>query len=768
MLNRYINFVLTHNKLICLGLIGVLFLLASGVTNVKITGDLRAFFSEDNPQLIALEEFERAFSQQDILQFLVVADDGDIFKPSSLKLVNKLTEKAWQLPYSQRVDSLANYTHTIAINDELNSAFLMDQDFDFSIQSIKSIRTILNNEQDTKDRYVSPEDNAALVMVTLIIPKEDLLATNKVMQKARDIKNALVDDFPNHEISLSGAVAVNAAFGEAIERDITQYVGLSYLIILAVLFIMVRTLTATIITLLIIGLSVIVAFGVIGWLGVVITPSVGLVPTMIMTIAVADVIHILASYYHHLSRGLAKNDAIAQSMRDNAVPVFLTTLTTVVGFLSLNFHESPPSRILGNLVVIGILAAYVCSMVLLPALLAWFDPGKRQGKLALQRPLNWLAEKVINHRKLLSMTITVFVIVMAFSAPRNDLVEDWNNQFDNTFTIKHSIDALEETIGGAHYPVYLLSSGEENGVTDPEYLNEVQALAEWFRSQPEVTSVDDVAQVIRRINKTMHNDEESMRRIPNDKSLNAQYILLYSLSLPFGAGLDNLINFDTSATKMLVSTKKLDSTELIELDQRARDWLLANTSRIKPTEATGMDMIVSHAQQRNIKSTIETSIIALVIVSGILVIIFRSLKLGIVSLIPNLSPAIVTYGLWYVFVGEINLAGALVMTMSLGIVVDDTIHFLTKYQQARKEGKSAEEAVRKTLNSVGVAIVMTSLVLIAGFAITVGSGFQPTAYAGALMAMTLTFAVLIDLILLPSMLIQFDKWLYPKKALKLD
>ncbi|MDX1693199.1 MAG: MMPL family transporter [Ketobacteraceae bacterium] len=755
---EYSQLLIQKHKSICVAIFALLLAIGFGIKSLNITTDLRIFFSDDNPQLQAFNAYDDSFTQRDILQFLIVAEDQDVFTPDSLRLIKTLTGRSWTLPYTLQVSSLSNWINTEATGDEVHSYELVSSDFDYSPPAIDRLKAITERESLHQQNLISSGHDAALVVVSAKLPPSDMTATLRLMEQGRLLAEELEVNFPGHHIHLSGSVAMNSAFIDAIEQDMSTYVGLSYVVILAVLVLLIRSVSGVAIALIIISSSVVIPFGIFGWLGITLTPSVGLVPTMIMTIAVADVIHLLSSYYGYLYRGESQHNAIKKALESNRLAIFITSLTTAVGFLVLNFHESPPHRMLGNLVAIGVTAAYLLTMVLVPAWLAWWGRQGAARSIKLDRPVTGLTRKALKNPHTVLAAFCGSILLFLVFAPQNRLVEDWNNQFDQSFDIRKAVDANEKYMGGAHYLYYLLESRHEGGVTSPEFIKEIKAFSDWYLEQPEVTSTEDLAKLIARLNRVLNEDADNKGVLPDSSELISQYLMVHSMSLPFGAEPHSLVSLDGEQTQLIVSTRKLDSERLLELDERARQWLANNTKWIKDTEATGIDMILSHSQQRNIPSTVYTSILALCIVSGILVLVFRSLRVGLLSLIPNLAPAVLAYGAWNLMHGELNLSAAMVMTMSLGIVVDDTVHYMTRYLRARK-AMSPESAAIETAGTVGVAMVMTTLVLVLGFAMTIGSGFEPTRHAGALMTMTLSFALLLDLILLPVLLVKLDRFL---------
>ncbi|HHO59415.1 MAG TPA: RND transporter, partial [Thiotrichales bacterium] len=317
---------------------------------------------------------------------------------------------------------------------------------------------------------------------------------------------------------------------------------------------------------------------------------------------------------------------------------------------------------------------------------------------------------------------------------------------------------------GVYYIDYALGSNESGGVSDPHFLKEVENFVQYLRTLPEVVHVNTITDTFKRLNKNMHGDDPAWKRLPDKRDLAAQYLLLYEMSLPYGLDLNNQIDVDKTATKVAVTLKTLSSNEVIALENQTTEWIRQNAPDLS-VYSSGPTIMFAHLGKRNIHSMLEGTTIALVLISAVLILFLGSIKYGFISLLPNLLPAIAAFGLWGLFVGQVGIALSIVTGMTLGIVVDDTVHFLSKYLRARREkGLSAEDAVRYAFRSVGIAIVVTSIVLIAGFMILAQSHFALNADMGLLTSVVILLALVFDLTFLAPLLIRFAGKAPPAKA----
>ena len=329
--------------------------------------------------------------------------------------------------------------------------------------------------------------------------------------------------------------------------------------------------------------------------------------------------------------------------------------------------------------------------------------------------------------------------------------------FDDSIPFRTATEFASENLTGIYTIDYSLGNGEVGGISEPAFLADVERFAEWYEAQPGVLHVNTLTDIMRRLNKNMHADDETWYRLPDERELSAQYLLLYEMSLPYGLDLNNQINIDKSATRMTVTLDSVSSNQLLSIEASAQAWLADNAPYMKSGGASPSVMF-AYIGQRNIRSMLIAASLALVLISIILIFALRSFKIGMVSLIPNLAPAGMGFGLWGLMYGQVGLGMSVVMGMTLGIVVDDTVHFLSKYLRARREqGLDAPDAVRYAFHTVGVALIVTTLVLIAGFMVLTQSAFKLNADMGLLTAITIGLALIADFIFLPPLLMKADK-----------
>ncbi len=759
-LEAYIDWVLRWPKLVIA--LATLVVLVFGVKldSSSVTNDYRAMFRDDNPDLLAFEALENTYSARNRALIAVAPRDGSVFTREALVAIEWLTEAAWQAPYSSRVDSLTNYSHSEAVGeDDLRVDSLVEDAASLDAAALARIQGIAEGSTELVGRLLADDGRVAGVAISFVID-DDVL--DQAIVEIIDHLDALLDEaratHPGIDYYVTGDVATSHAFGEATQIDIENLVPLAVLVILLVAAFVLRSVLAVSVVVAVVLNSTVTTMGAAGWMGVVFSPPNAALPIIVMVIAVADSIHLLTTALASLHRGNDKITAIKESFRANAQPVFVTSVTTAIGFLTLNASDSPPFVILGNFVAFGVMAAFVYSVTLLPALLAVLPlRAPRSDRKAWQVEFfNGFANFVFMRRKLLAWSVLVAVVVVGAGVPRLQFSDNPVQYFDDSFEFRRSADFTSENLTSLNQLEYSLDTGLDNGITDPEYLRQVDAFARWWRDQPEVTSVQSFADVMKRLNKNMNGDDPAFYRLPESSELASQYLLLYEFSLPFGSDLNDRIDIAKSATRMIVATTSSWSEDLRALSARGKAWLRDNAPELE-SEASGISVMFAKITQRNLESMVESALIALVVFSLILVLVFRSIKLGLLSLVPNILPPVIAFGVWGYLVGHVGVASAVVLAVVIGIILDDTVHFMSKYLRARHAGESAEDSVRAAFVDAGPALLTTTIALSAGFLVLGISGFESTWALGTLVALTAGVALAIDFLLLPLLLLAVDR-----------
>lgn len=728
--------------------------IASAMANIGFSSNYRVFFSSDNEQLVAFETIQNTYSKSDNVLMVVEPSSGNVFQRDVLTAIQDLTERSWQLPFSTRVDSITNYQHTQVEEDDLIVADLVEFPEDVDLEYVKNVAL---NEPLLVKRLISPEGHVTAVNVTVQLPQLTEEEMPEVVGAARELVSQFESDYPSLNVYMTGSTMLGNAFSESAKSDLVNLMPIMLLVIIAALWLLLRSWAGTLATVIVIFMSVFTAMGMFGHIGWTLTGPSTSAPTVITTMAVADCVHILVTFLFNLRQGMPKHDAMQESIRINLQPVFITSLTTVLGFMTMNFSEVPPFRDLGNTVAMGVIAAFFLSVFFLPALVSVLPVSTKKQAARNSLAMDKLVAFIIEKRRSVLIGSGIATIVLFALIPTNQINDDFIGYFKESVTFRSDTDFTAENLSGIYSIAYSLEQGESNGISTPEFLRQVEKFSDWLKTKEEVTNVETITEIFKRLNKNMHSDDEAYFKLPEQKDLAAQYLLLYEMSLPYGLDLNNQLNVDKSSVRILVGLENIKSADTLALEEEISHWLRTNTD-IETFYAASPNIMFSHIGKRNVDSMVLGVGYALIVIVVIMCIALRSLRLGVVSIIPNVVPIGATFGVWGAFHGDVGISIGTGVGMILGIVIDNTVHFLSKYQRARREKNyTAEQAISYAFSMVGTALWVTTLVLVSGFMVLALSDFNMNAYMGIFTACAITLALLFDFFALPAMLLWLDK-----------
>lgn len=728
----------------------------SGLATLGFSGDYRHLFDENDAYFQKLDEIQADFIQNSNIVFVVTSSSEDLFNEQQFSSIDKLTEASWQVPHSLRVDSIANFQRVYSVEDTFYVESLVDS-IEKEGGAFSDLKGIATNDRSIRDRLISKDGKTTAVVVSVFLPEENReQALADTVNFARQIKADFQKNNPDLQIYLTGEVVMDQVMLEIVLFDMTNIMSLMMVVGFALLCFLLRSLFAAISTGLLIILSLSCAMGIAGWGGFVINNISAASPMTIMIIAIADAIHILTPFIISMRRGDNKKLALQKSLNINLMPITITSLTTGIGFLGLNFAGASAFRDFGNVVVFGVLSAYVLSLFFLPALILLLPIKGKVAPLSLTSVSARIAEFSIKYAKLNLCWPVLLAIFCLFQLPKIDFDDDLARNIHESVPLREAIEHANDNIMGYQNIVYSLESGSSGGVNDPVFLQQADRFITWYRAQPNVTNVSSYIDTVKQLNQVMNQNDKGWYKVPEDKSLASQYMLLYEMSLPAGKDLTSDLNIERSALRIQVTLKQISNNDLILLEDKARQWLEENAPELH-TLGTSQSLLLAYLNRQMLDDMIQGSFTVLCAITLILVLGLRSIRFGLLSIIPNLLPAIIVYGIWAITIQQVNAAAALTFSVSLGLVVDDTIHFLSKYLEARRNAYSAEDGIRYAFESCGTALFVTTVALGAGVALLTLSLFLPNATSAKLLSPIIFTALIIDFLFLPAILLAMEK-----------
>lgn len=756
---RYTQWVLRWRWTIIL-----LTLLASAVTAYGfryfvLDNDYRVFFSHDDPKLVAYEELQNAYTKDETLFFIFTSKSGEVFDRESLAALKELTEAAWELPHVLRADSLTNFQYASSEGDDLYVRPLVGDLDAMSDGDLAKAKEIALSEPMLLNRIVKPGSPVTGVNLTVAIPENGKNEGSVLTAEAEKLAADIMARHPVAEIALTGLIPLNDAFYIATLHDLTTLVPVMLVVLMFMMVVMLQSAWLMGAVSLVVLMSTVAAVGIVSWMGHHISGPVTPAPLIILTLAVADCVHVIMTMQHYVREGMDRHAAIIESMRVNMNAVFLTSFTTVVGFLSMNFNAVPPIKLMGNTVSLGVVVAWLLASLFLPALLGVLPfrvkPSRQDERM--QRAMSRMAAWVIRRRAPLLVTLAMTAVVFGAFIPSININNQFAEWFEKGYPIRKNTEYLMENLTGIYQVTFNMKAGESDGVSDPEYLGGVDRFAGWLRAQEGVVHVSTVVDTLKRVNRSMNGDDPAMYRLPESRELAAQYLLLYEMSLPTGIDLNTEINVDKSATRLTVTTANLPSEQMSVFIARAQEWQRENLPARIYSDAIGPSVMFSDISRTMLESMMVSAPFSLVLVILALMISLRSVRMGILAIFPNLAPLAVGLGLWGMTGWDMNFSMTTIISMTIGIIVDNTIHFMSKYLRARKEaGLSSRQSVRYAYSCVGVPLWTNAIVLVAGFGVMTLSPMVFCDNMGVLSTVVIVASLISNLVMLPAMLLYAD------------
>lgn len=722
----------------------------AGVFQYTLSYDTRVFFNPEGADLAKLRAFDAKYGQNNDVLMVLWAGGRKVTEPEVLAALGDLVTQAWQLPHSTRVDALTNFPHVSADTDSFSVADLVPDPANVTVEEARAIERIALDDSLIRNRLLSADARTAGVLVNFNLPAEASIEVQEIVAASRALVAEFEANHPGIEVKLTGNVMLMATFSEAALNDIKVLIPVSLIITSLVMFVFVRAVLPSVAILSLLGLSSAAAMGLAGWYGYEINTATVACPIIIMTVNMAAAVRIVTTAMGALGRGLTRHDAIAEAVSMNLWPVTLTNATTMIGFLAMNLADAPPLRQQGNVVVVGICLAYVFTFTWLPALLSLMP--LRPAVQRSERVMVLLGHFVNRYYRQLFFLCSVIVVSCAIWLGNIRLDDDFARYFDWRFDYRQDSDFAEEHLTGLNIIEFDVGSGEDGGVFEPEYQERLAAFEAWLREQEGVVSVIAIPEITRRVHDAMNAGRVDEEPMPDDRETIAQYFLLYEMSLPYGVSLNDRINVSRSSSRVTAILRKMSSSQIRDLDERATAWLAGNVPPEMQTQATGINVLFANLSGVNIRSMMLATLVSVLVIAVVVGIALRSAVYGALSILLNMLPSLVGFGLWGLIYQDIGLAASVVTAMTIGLVVDDTIYFLLMYQQARKSGLDPEGAINHVFAVVGVAMLVITVSLTVGFGTLAFSGFEVNRSLGAMTALVILSNLFIDWLMLPPVM----------------
>ena len=754
-IEQFGKILINHRIKVILSTLIVIFAITFGMRFLETPSGYRGFVEEDFKYYQDVLDLEEKYGNIDVLTYVIKPNNGNIFQRNVLNLIHELTEISWQTPYSSRVSSITNHQYTTVDGDDISITDFVDDIDSMDQNKIKDLYNFAVAEDAVVNFVMSESGNVGLVNINLEMPED--INFKEPIEFAWKQKDYFENKYNDIYVGVAGSAQFSDNFQSTSESDATKMYPSFLILIIILTYILLRSVVASIISLTVILLSILPSLGAAGWLGFEVQPPLITAPIIILTISLTHAIHMLSIALTNMAEGMTKNDAIIESLKINFSPIFLTSFTTAVGIAGINFGDIPAYSEMANTVVIGAAIGFILSVTLLPSMFSLLPITARKRKSYVLHMLKNLAELIYKFKNRFILIVSALCVAIFSLIPSLTFDDFFGSYFDRVPAWLEVKNVVDPEFGSSFYIFSDIKTNETDGITDPEYLKKLDEFESWLITQDEVSDVSTISDVIKTLHKNMNGGFDEYYKIPDDKALIAQYLLLYEFSVPYGMDLKNQMTADKSDSRMLIRSNNNTSMEAVAFKKRVDQWLDENISPYNTNGVAGIPIMMPHLFVENTRGLVIGLLISFSFIILVVGSALRSVRYGIISVVPNIIPFIVGFGLLALVADMVTAAHQFAVLISIGLVVDATIHFLSKYKKALAMDLTPKDAIQYCFRYVGYPIIVASVCLFSGFLFLTQSMFYYNFIIGGMCALIIMIALLIDLLLLPALLLVFGK-----------
>lgn len=709
--------------------------------------------SESDPGIPPYERAIQNFGDDNL--YVVAVQAGDIFTTHRLLELRRISERIRRLPGVRNVESLVNTTsyRYVASSDTIVVNRLVDE-IPVALEDLENLRARVMQDPIYRKTMVSADGETVAINVSFKPMSDGKFVERMLDERIRSIVSEELSPPVNYYVT--GRQHVKTQAHHVMVRDLSWLIPLAMLVGAVVGWLVTGSIVTGSIP---VGVSLLATLWVFGMLAILGRPlnviSLVLGPVLIC-VGSAYGVHIISRYESLLGEGATVRNAALEAFRYTCLPTIIAGLTTCVGFSSLAISDTPAIRELGLLATVGVAWSSVVSLCCIPALLVTMRaerndaPGAVSARLglALQAALCQTARLCERRSRFVTRSWILLAVVALLLLPRIVVDTDYLTFFDSRSRVRRDYEAVSRLLVGAA-PIYVVLKGDGEGAfRDPEYLRSLERLQNHVDRMPGVRATLSIVDFIRTLNLAYEKNDPAAERIPDSREEVADLLFL----LPRNK-IRRLINSNHSSVNLVVRTSASGSSTVRELERRL--YRAIDEADLPPTLSvvvTGNTIILNHGADGIARTQFSIVGCAAMAILVLISLVFRSVRTGLLAMIPNLIPVLMFFGVLGAGAAPLSLPTSLLGCIALGIAVDDTAHFLTGYLRRRRLGLLPLPAATDCIRSLGRPIVVSSVMLSAGFLVLTLSGFATLRQLGVLAATTMVICLLADLTLLPALL----------------
>ena len=744
---KLIHKLLDHPKYTLSFLVVVTIVLGSYLPGVKMDFTIEQLFSQDDPVIERFMTFREEFSGVDNIVFLIYESD-DPFSRTNLVKNRQMVDALAEIEGVESVKSLTNIELFTEGGD-----YLLQPVYDeipLSTDSLLAGQKRMMSSELVKNYMISEDGKVAAILVEIDRNYNAHKGRERILSEIDQVQLQV-----NWDWHQAGLPVIRTRYVQYMIADNVRFlipVTLMLVIFLSVLF---RSLVGLLLPLMVVGLTIIWTLGFMVASGITVNIISYMIPTLLMIIGVSDSVHFLVKYFHTLKEVGHRKEALFQTVKKIGTAIFLTSVTTGIGFGALSFVNIKIVKDFGIYTAVGVFFAFIITVLFIPSMLMII---KRTPESKLEAYSRGFRMRIINRvillvraypKQIIAMGI-IISIVGVFGAvqmnPHSKLLEDLrpgNILLDD-------MHVAEERMG-AVLPIEIIIEVDEDSpfedIQDVEVLTFLDQLSRYVSNIPEVGKVVSVSDYMKEIHRAMNDGDPTFYKIPESREMIAQYMLLYE------GEFESLMNIDYTKLRIAAQIKDIDSRRSTEMENEINNYILSIVPNGLTVEVTGTAFLALRTNNYLVKNLTNSFLIAFGVITILMAFLFRSVKMALISVLPNIIPMMIMAAVLGFFQIPLRPSTAMTFAIAFGIAVDDTLHYLTRYRMELAEAdRHYRQANDATLMGTGIAMMSTTTILVSGFLVLTLSEFIPTVQFGTLSAITILSALFADLTFLPALL----------------
>ena len=759
--------------------------------SARFDASFEAYFDTDDPTYVAYNRFRADFGSDEIAYILYSVPDSEHgpFDLEVMRKIEQLTEALEGVPFVSKVTSLANAEYMYGVPGGLEIEEIL-KNFPESQQEMLVTREKVLAKPLYVGGLVSADGQYAAIILEMQLSTVDPVEDLRLDPEGGDDLENLYPQVTYHAIEAIlarpeydgivfhhvGDVALNAIYNQIIGPDMGRLFAVTIVVIALLLLFFFRRPLGLLGPIAVMTFSFVVSLAVVGLLGWKFDLMIIMLPTLLIAVGVADSVHIISEFRAFHAELGDRREAARRTLYLVGTPCLLTSLTTAAGFGSM--YISPIESVAHFAVysAVGVLAAFVLSVTLLVYFLSLGRQTRRRaptedeilrakGGRLFQSFLLGIANFVIRYRGAILITSGVIFVASAVGINRITVDSNFMNEFKKDEPIRLETELVDKVMGGTASIVYLFDSGIQDGVKEPTFLADIERLQLVANASSDmVKKTYSIGDLLKDVNKSFHDEDPAFYVLPESRNLVAQYMLLYEMS--GGEELGSYLSSDYSTASLEIRVRMSPASELRTLVDALNATLNSRPAEGSSVTATGIGALWLKLQEYITTSQIRGFLLAFSVIGVLLCFIFQSVRTGLIAMVPNLTPVVLTLGVMGWMDIPLDYIRLMIASVAIGISVDDTIHYLTRLRHEFRETGSYEEAVRRSISDVGRALVITSIVLVAGFMCFMASRLETMLIFGSLLSGTIVAALVADLLLMPALILRLQPW-GPERSVQL-